>query len=187
MAGTTDFERLSLPLLDALYRAARVLAGGDADARDLVQTTCLKALQRFDSFRPGTNAKAWMMRILRNTWIDLLRHRHIAGTEVPLEEGRLVAHPDPGEEADTVATGDLLERFSDAEVIAALLEVPEPQRMALFLSDVEDLDQEQVAEVLGVAVGTVKSRLSRARVALAERLKDHARRLGFLGRRPCPT
>jgi RNA polymerase sigma-70 factor (ECF subfamily) len=187
MSERDDFESVAMPLLDTLYRTARVLAGSDADARDLVQTTYLKALQRFGSFRPGTSAKAWMMTILRNTWIDVLRRRQTAGHEVPLDEERLAAPPDGPAEEEAAMPADVLEQFSDAEVIAALLELPERQRAALFLSDVEGLDQDEVAEALDVPVGTVKSRLSRARAVLGQRLRDHARRMGFLGRRPCRT
>jgi len=185
MAARNDFESLAMPLLDTLYRAARVLSGSDADARDLVQTTCLKALQQFGAFRPGTNCKAWMMRILRNTWIDVLRRRKTAGPQAVLDEERLPAAPLA--EADGPGVADLLERFGDAEVIEALLELPEHQRLALFLSDVEGLDQDEIAEALDAPVGTVKSRLSRARAVLWDRLQDHARRMGFLGRRPCRT
>jgi RNA polymerase sigma-70 factor, ECF subfamily len=183
--GNQDFEHLVLPLLDALYRAARTLTGDVDAAAELVQTACVKALDRFETFVPGTHGKAWMMKIMRNAWIDQIRHRQVAGPEIPLDEERLEAAP-------VIETGEtdfvqILERFSDERVIDALMELKEPQRMALFLNDVEGLSQEEVAEVLNVAVGTVKSRVSRARAILRDKLENHAREMGYLERRPCRT
>jgi RNA polymerase sigma-70 factor (ECF subfamily) len=183
MADARYFEELTIPMLDALYRLARTLTGDEHEARDLVQSTYTKALQRFESYRTGTNCRAWMMRIMRNTWIDELRHRKVAGPSVPLEEQWLESPADrPTHEAEA-DFGNLLERFSDAEVISALGELPEQQRMALFLFDVEGLDQQEIAEVLDVAVGTVKSRVSRARSVLRDKLEEYAREMGFFGRR----
>ena len=183
MADTKDFEALALPHLTPIYRAALGLCGNEAQAEDLAQTTFLKALERFETFRVGTNCKAWLMRILHNTWIDRLRHRKVAGPTVPVAEG-LLARADGPEETAWTNADDLLENFSDQQVIRALSELPAEQRLTLYLADVEELAQEQVAEVMGVAVGTVKSRASRARTALRERLGEHARAIGLAGRRP---
>ncbi len=180
-----------MPHLDSLLRTARALTANDHDARDLVQAACLKALESFGRFRPGSNFKAWMMRIMRNAWIDRVRHRKIVGTELSVDETLLpsAAEPSPGTggEAGTSDFSTMLEQFSDQQVISTLMELPEMHRMALFLSDVEGLSQEEVAEVLGVAVGTVKSRVSRARAMLREKLEDYAREMGFLERRSCRT
>ncbi len=182
MGERESFENLMLPLLDSLYRAARALTGSEHDARDLVQTAYVKALGSFRRFRPGTNEKAWMMRILRNTWIDQLRHRKVAGPVVPIEEALLAARDLVAEPVEARDFQQAMEQFSDAEVIAALGELPESQRMALYLSDVEGLSQDEVAEVLDIAVGTVKSRVSRARALLRERLTAYAQDMGFVGR-----
>jgi RNA polymerase sigma-70 factor (ECF subfamily) len=125
------------------------------------------------------------MTIMRNTWIDQLRRRKVVGTTVSLEEDLLPAQ----EQSSDVGEGleNILERFSDQQVINVLMELPEQQRLALFLSDVESMDQNEVAEVLDIPVGTVKSRVSRARAVLREKLEAHARDMGFLGRRPCHT
>lgn len=186
MAEKETFEKLTVPLLDAIYRTARALTGDEHDARDLVQTTYLKALERFGSYKDGTNCRAWMMTIMRNTWTDRLRHRKVAGPAISLEEEIL---PAQGQYADAPGSelNVLLERFSDAEVIRVLMELPEQQRMALFLSDVEGLNQSEVADILDIALGTVKSRVSRARAVLHEKLEAHARDMGFLGRRSCRT
>ena len=185
MADRKTFEQDAVPLMDSLYRAARAISGNEHDARDLVQTTYLKAWKAYDRYKGGASCKAWMMTIMRNTWTDQLRRRKVAGTVLPLEEELLPAgqeHPAPAE-----SLADAMERFSDRQVVHVLLELPEPQRLAVFLSDVEGMDQAEVAEVLEVPVGTVKSRISRARALLREKLKAHARDLGFLGRRSCPT
>jgi RNA polymerase sigma-70 factor (ECF subfamily) len=178
MADRSDFEATALPHLDAVYRAAMALAGRAQDAEDLAQTTLLKALERFGSFRAGSNCKAWLYRILRNTWIDRLRHAKVVGPVAPIEDGRVAqpAEPDPTHWSDA---RDVLENFADEQVIAALRELPDDQRLTLFLTDVEQMPQDQVAEIMDVAVGTVKSRTSRAREALRSRLFEHARQLGL--------
>ncbi len=181
MADRSEFEAVALPHLDAVYRAAYALCGKHTEAEDMAQTTFLRAWRRFDSYRPGTNCRAWLLRILRNRWIDVLRHRGVTPETAPLPEG-LAAEPPSGTETSWSNAEDVLENFSDEQVIAALRELPEEQRLALFLLDVEGLSQEEVAEVLSVAVGTVKSRTSRARRALRERLLERARDLGWVER-----
>ena len=170
-----------MPHLSAVYRAAMALCRHRQDAEELVQATFLKALERFDSFEAGTHCKAWLLRILRNTWFDELRHRKVVGPTVSAEK---VAIAEPDGEAETMWTDarDLLENFSDEQIIAALGDLPDEQRLTLYLVDVEALSQEEAAGVLGVAVGTVKSRSSRARAVLKQRLAAHARDLGFVGR-----
>ncbi len=182
MADRDKFEGIGLPYLDTIYRAAVALCGRAENAEDLVQATYLKALERFESFQPGTNCRAWLLRILRNTWIDQLRHMRIAGPEVRIEENLVAANPSQQETAWSNAD-DVLENFSDEQVIKALGELPEGQRLALFLVDVEDLSHEEVGEIMEVATGTVKSRSSRARATLRQKLLDHARRLGFMRRK----
>ncbi len=180
MADIKQFEELALPHLDTVYRAALAMCRQPSRADDLAQTTFTKALQSFKSFRTGTNIKAWLLRILNNTWIDELRHRKVVGPEVQADETLLGG--EPTEETAWSDPRDLLENFSDEQVISALQELPDDQRLTLYLIDVEDLSQEDVAEITGVAVGTVKSRTSRARSALKQRLEQHAKDLGFTGR-----
>jgi len=170
-----------MPHLDNVFRAALAMCGQISEAEDLAQTTMLKAFQRFGSFRPGTNCKPWLMKILRNSWIDNLRHRKVVGTVVPIEEG-LTADSPAGEQTTWTNAADVLENFSDEHVIRALRELPDDQRLTLFLVDVEQMSQEDAAAVLDVAVGTVTSRTSRARAALKNKLQAHARDLGLIGR-----
>ena len=181
MADKDKFESIALPYLDTIYRAAVALCGRVENAEDLVQATYLKALESFDSFRPGTNCRAWLLRILRNTWIDQLRHIKITGPEVRIEQNLLA---DPPRQQETVWSNanDIMENFSDEQVIKALGELPEEQRLTLFLVDIEDFSLEEVGEITDVAVGTVKSCTSRARAALRHKLLGHARRLGFMRR-----
>jgi RNA polymerase sigma-70 factor, ECF subfamily len=175
------FERLVLPLMDAVYRAAVAVSGQGPQAEDLTQTTLLKALEALDSFAEGTNCKAWLLRIIRNTWMDALRRRRTAGPQIPAEEALLAA---PRENAPTQWTDakDLLENFSDEDVIKALAELPDDQRLTLYLVDVEQMDHRDVADVMGLPVGTIKSRTSRARAVLRQRLQARARDLGYMGR-----
>ena len=178
MADRSDFEKAAMCHLDAVYRAAVAMCGHGDGAEDLAQQTFLKAWQRFDRFKVGTNCRAWLFRILRNLWIDTLRHRKVVGPVMPLEEGRIAAGESKPRTAWTDAR-DLIENFADEQVIGALLELPDDQRLTLYLVDVEELSQEEAAGILDVAVGTVKSRSSRARNALKDRLTERARELGL--------
>jgi RNA polymerase sigma-70 factor (ECF subfamily) len=182
MADRSEFDQEALEHTDALYRAAMAMCRRPALAEDLVQTTLVKALRRFATFRSGSNCKAWLMRILHNTWVDYLRHRKVVGPTVPVEE-QLLAGEDGRDETHWSNPHDLLENFSDEQVIKALADLPDEQRITLYLTDVEDLSQEEVAEITDVAVGTVKSRTSRARNQLRERLHDYAIEMGLAGRR----
>ena len=181
MSVKSDFEDIAMAHLDAVYRAGFALCGQRDVAGDLVQTTYLKAFEKFGSFEKGTNCKAWLMRILRNTWIDRLRRRKFTDNQVSLDGD--VADP-AGTESETVWSNaeDLIDNFSDENVIEALKSLPDQQRFTLYLIDVEGLSQEDVARITDVATGTVKSRTSRARMALKKSLTDYARDMGLLGR-----
>ncbi len=179
MDDAKTFKEIALPYLDAVYRAAVALCGQYQEADDLVQDTFLKAFERFGSFQPGTNCRAWLLQILRNTWIDRLRKKKIAGQTLPLEE-EIIAERSHDNETIWSNAEDLIENFSDEQVIKALSELPEDQRLTLFLIDVEQLSQKEVAEIMGVATGTVKSRTSRGRAVLKGKLASYAKEMGFL-------
>jgi RNA polymerase sigma-70 factor (ECF subfamily) len=180
MQGPGRFGETALPYLDSVYRAAVAVCRQSDEAEDLTQMTIVRALERFDTLQPGTDCKAWLLQILRNLWIDQLRHKKVAGNIVPLDEELLA----PPQTVPTVWSDaeDLLENFSDEQVIDALRRLPEDQRLTLFLVDVEQLNQQQVAKIMGVAVGTVKSRTSRARNELKNHLSSYAREMGLVGR-----
>ena len=167
--------------LELVHRVAVSLCGQGPDAEDLVQTTYLKAWERFDSFQKGTNCKAWLLQILRHTWIDVLRHQKVVGTVGPLP-AEIADESMPEHESVHPSVEDVLERFSDEQVIKALMQLSEEQRLSLCLKDVELCSIDEIAEIMEVPAGTVKSRVSRARTALKTRLDALARDLGFMGR-----
>lgn len=177
-----SFESTVLVHLDAVFRAAVALCGRRDLADDLAQATLLKAFERFETFRSGTNAKAWLFQILRNHWIDQLRRRKTAGASVSLDEERVDDRPHVEQTVWSNAR-DLLDNFGDDQIISALNRLPEDQRLVLYLVDVERLSHQDVAEIVGVAVGTIKSRTSRARGLLKEELAGYAQEMGFIDRR----
>jgi len=173
-----DFEMQALPHLTTLFRVAIAMCGNTILSEDLVQTTMTKALARFGSFREGSNCKAWLVKILHNTWVDYLRHKKVAGPQVTIEE-QIVPEKHHPEVTHWSNPTDLLENFSDQRIIEALMQLPDDQRLTLYLTDVEQMNQDDVAEILKVALGTVKSRTSRARAALRTKLNDYAIEMGF--------
>jgi RNA polymerase sigma-70 factor, ECF subfamily len=175
------FEKIALPHLDSVYRAAVAVCGRPDEAEDLTQTTFAKALESFHTLEPGTNCRAWLFAIMRNQWIDRLRRKKAAGNDIPINENLVAERPQRRKTVWSDAE-DLLENFSDEQIIGALRRLPEDRRLTLFLIDVERLDQRQVAKITGVAVGTVKSRTSRARNELKSYLRSYAKEMGFTGR-----
>jgi RNA polymerase sigma-70 factor (ECF subfamily) len=160
---------------DALYNLARYLTRDPSEAEDLVQETYLRALRGWHEFAPGTNLKAWLFRILRNAFVSRYRQavRHPAATPYDTTE------PSPEEADDVHAPGllgaDQLRRVLSGEIEAALRSLSEDARTVILL-DVEGLTESETAAVVGCAVGTVKSRLNRARAALRAKLADYAGR-----------
>ncbi len=167
--------RDALAYADALYSLARYLTGNPADAEDLVQETYVHALRAAGQFMPGTNLKAWLFRILRNTFISLYRHQRLNPTVGGLDTVDPVAQGPALEHLllDDVEM-DRLRKIVGDEIEQALMTLSEEARTVILL-DLEGLTEVEVAEVVGCAVGTVKSRLARARAALRLKLKDYAR------------
>ena len=167
--------RAALDYVDALFRLARQLTGSDADGEDLVQETFTRALSARAQFTPGTNLRAWLFRILRNAYIDSYRRRRGS----PVRSG--LAGDEPADNATTSCEplrGDReLDRLRGvvAEDIEAALATLSIDARTVVLLDLEGLTEGELAEVLECTVGTVKSRLSRARAALRERLRDYSR------------
>lgn len=175
------FYDLLWPYASAVLRTAQVLCGGNvAEAEDLAQEAMLKGFRAIGRFEPGTDAKAWLLAILRNARIDRLRSsapsaRHVRLDDLPEEPAdrdvREAANPEAAREDPQV----VLEQFSDRQVIEALQNLPEEIRWTLLLVDVEGVDQKDAAEVLGVPVGTIKSRAHRGRAMLKKALLPLAR------------
>jgi RNA polymerase sigma-70 factor (ECF subfamily) len=163
----------ALAYADALHNLARYLTGSETDAEDLVQETYARALRAAHQFTPGTNLKAWLFRILRNTFLSLYRRQR----HNPTVGGLDTVNPDvPGVASESWMLGDIeldrLRKVVAQELEAALMTLSDDARTVILL-DLEGLKETEVAEVLGCAVGTVKSRLARARAALRQRLKDY--------------
>ena len=172
-AGRLGREALSYA--DTLHNLARYLTGNESDAEDLVQEAYMRALRAADQFTPGTDLKAWLLRILRNTFLSVYRRQRNNPTVGGLDtvEPQVPAVADETWLRDDMEL-DRLRKLVGEEIEAALMSLSEDGRTVVLL-DLEGLTEVQVAEVLGCPVGTVKSRLSRARRALRERLRDYAR------------
>ena len=172
------FEREALVHLDSMYRVARRLTGDAADADDLVQDALLKAYRGWDTFTPGTNARAWLLTILRNAFINEYRRRSRRPETVPLDTAEAsAALPETGADDPQARFFD---RIVDDEVLRAVDALPEAFREAVVLSDIEGLDYRETARVLGVPVGTVKSRLFRGRRLLKTKLYQYAVEMGYI-------
>jgi RNA polymerase sigma-70 factor (ECF subfamily) len=174
------FELEALPHLDAVYRVALRLAGQESQADDLTQETMLKAYRSWHQYKEGTNVMAWLLTILRHTFINEYRKSKRTGPTVDINEieGFSVFH----EVQETDPEGRFFSKIVDDEVIRAIDSLPEEFRETLVLSDMEQLTYTEIAEVTGVPIGTVKSRLFRARQALQQVLYDYAVEMGYIKR-----
>jgi RNA polymerase sigma-70 factor, ECF subfamily len=177
------FERDVLPLLPSLYAAAMRMTRNPTDAEDLVQETYLRAFRGFGGFQEGTNLKAWLYRILTNSFINTYRKKQ--------REPQTVEGPDDidewylydrlgGRNVEVSAENEVLDRIPDADVKAALESIPENFRLAVLLADVEGFSYKEIAEIMDVPIGTVMSRLHRGRKGLERALWDTAKERGLI-------
>jgi len=173
-----SFEREALVHLDVLYRVALRLTGNPSDADDLVQETMLKAYRAWDQYEQGTNAKAWLLTILRHAFINEYRRRtrHPETVDIDAIEPFAVF----SEVQDEDPQGAFFDRIVDDEVLRAIDQLPEAFRETLVLSDVEGLSYQEIAGILEVPIGTVKSRLFRARQLLQGKLYEYAVEMGYI-------
>jgi RNA polymerase sigma-70 factor (ECF subfamily) len=177
-----NFEREALVHLDSLYRVALRLTGNVADAEDLVQEAVLRAYRSWEQYTPGTNARGWLITILRNLFINEYRRRSRHPETVDVDTIEPFAVFPEIQDEDPQAT--FFDSIVDDEVLRALDELPEVFKEAVMLSDVEGLSYEEIAQVLGVPVGTVKSRLFRGRRMLQSRLYEYAVSMGYIKGQP---
>src|SRR5215203_6491902 len=179
MADRSTFAEQAMPLMSSLYSAALRMTRNASDAEDLVQETYLRAYRGFGGFQEGTNLKAWLYRILTNTYINTYRAKKRRPDETELDEvedlylyrriGGLEAAM-----AGRSAEDELLDRFTDTEVKEAIESLPENFRLAVLLADVEGFSYKEIADILEIPIGTVMSRLHRGRKALQKRLYEYA-------------
>ena len=187
MADRAAFEGLALEHMPALYSAALRMTHNTADAEDLVQETYLKAYRSFASFSEGTNLKAWLYRILTNTYINAYRARQRRPIETDIDDVEdLYLYRRLGSleqlAASRSAEEQLMDVFSEGEVRAALDELPDNFRMAVYLADVEGFSYKEIAGILDIPIGTVMSRLHRGRKAMQKALYEFAVESGLVER-----
>lgn len=179
-----EFEEQAIPFMDQLYAAAMRMTRNPADAADLVQETFVKAFGSWSSFTQGTNLKAWLYRILTNTYINIYRKKQrepYQGTIDELEDWQL-----GGAESTTATLGrsaeaEAIDRMPASVVKDALQQVPEDFRLAVYFADVEGFAYQEIAEIMKTPIGTVMSRLHRGRRMLRELLADYAAERGIAG------
>jgi RNA polymerase sigma-70 factor (ECF subfamily) len=184
-AKKEDFEAGVLAQLDSLYRTALRMTNNPQEAEDLVQETMLKAFRFAHTYQPGTNLRAWLFRILNTSAINRYRRQAAHPTPTSLPEGEEFYLYNQirdlnGQELNQGAEEEVLSRYLDEDVYKALNDLPPNFRMAVILADIEDLSYKEIAEALQIPIGTVMSRISRARRQLQKSLWQYAKERGYV-------
>jgi RNA polymerase sigma-70 factor (ECF subfamily) len=185
VADQAEFSELAMQYMGSLYSAALRMTRNPSDAEDLVQETYLKAYRAFGSFKEGTNLKAWLYRILTNTFINSYRarKRRPEQTDIDDVEDLYLYRRLGGLEAVSAgrsAEEEVLEHFTESDVKDAVEALPEQFRMAVLLADVEGFSYKEIADILDIPIGTVMSRLHRGRKALQKTLHDFGMQRGLV-------
>lgn len=174
------FEQQAMEFLDPLFAAAMRMTRNPADAEDLVQETFMKAFAAFGRFEQGSNLKAWLYRILTNTYINSYRKRQREGFTTPVDELEDWQLPDSDGLIARSAEAEALDHMPPSVVKDALGELSEEFRMVVYFADVEGFSYQEIADMMGTPIGTVMSRLHRARRILRDKLRDYALEQGLV-------
>jgi RNA polymerase sigma-70 factor (ECF subfamily) len=182
---TEDFEKGVLAQLDSLYRTALRMTNNPQEAEDLVQETMLKAFRFAHTYQPGTNLRAWLFRILNTSAINRYRRQATHPAPVTLPEGEEFylynqVRDLSGQDLSQGAEEEVLGQYLDEDVYKALNDLPPNFRMAVILADIEGMSYKEIAETLQIPIGTVMSRISRARRQLQKSLWQYARERGYV-------
>lgn len=175
------FEEEFLPQIDALYTFAYHLTYNEEDANDLVQETYMKAFRFIDKYNEGTNAKAWLFKILKNAFINQYRRKSKQPTKVDYED--ITSYQEVEEDTSISGYADLREEMFQTmmgdEVTNAINALPVDFRVVILLCDIEGFTYEEISKILDIPIGTVRSRLHRARNMLKDKLREYAQSLGY--------
>ncbi len=176
-----EFEKEAIPYMNAVYNFALRMTGDEDDADDLVQETYLKAFRFFDKFEKGTNCKAWLFRILKNSYINDYRKQTKEPDKVDYEDVQNFYETIKSDEVESKHyENDAFTNLLDDEISNAISELPEDFRTVIILSDIEGFTYEEISDFVDIPVGTVRSRLHRARKMLYAQLYDYAKDRGFV-------
>jgi RNA polymerase sigma-70 factor (ECF subfamily) len=181
-ARRARFERDAMQYVDQLYSAAMRMARNPSDAEDLVQEAYTKAFSAFHQYKPGTNLKAWLYRILTNTYINLYRKRQrepLQSNSDTIEDWQLARAESHTSSGLRSAEVEALDHLPDSDVKRALQEIPEEFRLAVYFADVEGFAYKEISDIMNTPIGTVMSRLHRGRKMLRDMLADYAAERGF--------
>lgn len=178
-----DFEREAVPHMDALYNFALKMTGDSDEADDLVQETYLKAFRFFDKFEKGTNCKAWLFRIMKNTYINKYRKETKEPDKVDYEDvENFYENVKPSSTDSAHLEKDIYDNLLDDELSEAINSLPEDFKTVVILCDIEGFTYEEIADFIDVPVGTVRSRLHRARKMLFTKLQKYASERGYISK-----
>lgn len=178
-----DFQREAIPHMNAVFNYALKITGDEDDANDLVQETYLKAFRFFDKFEKGTNCKAWLFRILKNSYINDYRKNIKEPNKVDYEDVQnFYENIQPNEISTNHFEQDAFSKLLDDEITKVMSTLPEDFRTVIILSDIEGFTYEEISEFVDIPVGTVRSRLHRARKMLYSLLYDYAKDKGYVER-----